>query len=180
MISVYRLSVIYGICLCLFADAILFDLMLKTAFGDGVDTIQDLIDRDMSLGIIQSWSQSVKLIFSYLGPHAVAGGRYENLRLRTLQNTRNDNQMYFVDISPITCSGTRTVSYDSWRETDKMILDKVLTDERTTAYASTIEDINTWWSDCKDCNWYKSEQNILSEARLSIQNLIKCYQICSS
>ena len=54
IISVFKFSVIYGICLCLFADAILFDLMLKTAFRDGVDTIQDLIDRDMSLGIIQS------------------------------------------------------------------------------------------------------------------------------
>ena len=52
MISVYRFCVIYGICMCLFADAILFDLMLKTAFRDGVDTVQDLIDRDMSIGII--------------------------------------------------------------------------------------------------------------------------------
>ena len=52
MISVFKFSIIYGICMSLFADAILFDMMLKTAFGDGVDTIQDLIDRDMSLGII--------------------------------------------------------------------------------------------------------------------------------
>ena len=52
MISVYRFCVIYGICLCLFVDAILFDMMLKTAFEDGIDSIQDLIDRDMSLGII--------------------------------------------------------------------------------------------------------------------------------
>ena len=46
----FKFCVIYGICLSLFVDAILFDMMLKTAFGDGVDTIQDLIDRDMSLG----------------------------------------------------------------------------------------------------------------------------------
>ena len=54
MISVYKFSVIYGICMCLFADALIFDIMLKTAFHDGVETIQELIDRDMSLGIIES------------------------------------------------------------------------------------------------------------------------------
>ena len=73
-----------------------------------------------------------------------------------------------VNISPVTYSGKRTVSHDSWVEADKMILDKVLSDERSTAYATTIEDINKWWLECKECNWYKSEQSILSEARLSI------------
>ena len=52
MISVFKFCVIYGICLCLFVDAILFDHMLKTAFEDGVDTNEDLIERDMYLGII--------------------------------------------------------------------------------------------------------------------------------
>ena len=94
----------------------------------------------------------------------MAGERYENLRLRSLQNTRNDNEMLILS-HLITCSGERTFSHDSWGETDKMILDKVLTDERTTAYATTIEDINRWWLECKECNWYKSEQSILSEAR---------------
>ena len=51
-----------------------------------------------------------------------------------------------------------------------MIREKVLSDERSTAYATNIVDINTRWSDCEDCNWYKSKQIILSEARLSIQN----------
>ena len=46
-----------------------------------------------------------------------------------------------------------------------MIRDKVLSDEKTTAYATTIDDVNYWWSDCKDCNWYKSRQTILSEVR---------------
>ena len=73
-----------------------------------------------------------------------------------------------VHISRITCSGKRTVSHDGWGETDKMVLDKVLTDERSTAYATTITDINRGWLECKECNWYKSEQSILSEARLSI------------
>ena len=36
--------------MALFADALLFDHMLKTGYEDGVDTIQDLIDKDMSLG----------------------------------------------------------------------------------------------------------------------------------
>ena len=69
-----------------------------------------------------------------------------------------------VYISLITCSGERTFSHDSWGETDKMILNKVLSDERSTAYATTIDDINIFWLECKECNWYKSEQSILSEA----------------
>ena len=35
----------------MFADSMLFDMMLNTAYEDGVDTIEDLIYRDMSLGI---------------------------------------------------------------------------------------------------------------------------------
>ena len=76
--------------------------------------------------------------------------------------------VYIIYISPITCSGERTISYDSWSETDQFVLDKVLTDERSAAYASTINNINVWWLDCKGCNWYKSKQTILSEARLRI------------
>ena len=52
MISVFKFFVIYGICLCLFVDAILFDMVLKTAFEDGIDDHEDLIDRDMSLSNI--------------------------------------------------------------------------------------------------------------------------------
>ena len=107
------------------------------------------------------------MIHSYLALHAVAGGQYENIRLRSLQNTRNDNEMLILSHF-ITCSGQRTFSHDSWGETEKMILDKVLTNERTTAYATTINDINRWWLECKECNWYKSKQSILSEARLTI------------
>ena len=50
-ISVFKFCIIWGVWLALFADALLFDHMLKTGYEDGVDTIQDLIDRDMSLGI---------------------------------------------------------------------------------------------------------------------------------
>ena len=81
---------------------------------------------------------------------------------------------YIVYISQITCSGKRTFSHDSWPEMDKMVLDKVLTDERATAYLTDIYDINYWWSDCKECNWYKSKRMILSDVRLSIQNIIEC------
>ena len=35
----------------MFADSLLFDMMLNTTYEDGIDTIQDLIDREMSLGI---------------------------------------------------------------------------------------------------------------------------------
>ena len=37
----------------MFSDALLFDMILKTSFQDGVDTIQDLIDRDMTLGLLK-------------------------------------------------------------------------------------------------------------------------------
>ena len=50
MISVFKFWVIGGIFLHMFADSMLFDMMLKTAYQDGVDTHQDLVDRDMSLG----------------------------------------------------------------------------------------------------------------------------------
>ena len=68
----------------------------------------------------------------------------------------------------ITCLAQRTFSHDSWSETDKMVLDKVLTDERSTAYVTDIDDINNFWLECKECNWYKSKQMILSEVKLSI------------
>ena len=48
---VFKFWTIGGIFLYMFSDALLFDMMLNTAFQDGIDTIQDLIDRDMSLGI---------------------------------------------------------------------------------------------------------------------------------
>ena len=54
MISVFKFWTIGGVFLHMFADSMLFDMMLKTAYQDGVDIPQDLIDRDMSLGIIKS------------------------------------------------------------------------------------------------------------------------------
>ena len=50
MKSVFKFWVIGGIFLHMFADALLFDMVLNTAFEDGVDTHQDLIERDMFLG----------------------------------------------------------------------------------------------------------------------------------
>ena len=69
----------------------------------------------------------------------------------------------FVNNSLITCSGKR--SRFGWTGTGTIILNEVLSDERTFAYVTSIDDINRWWSDCKDCNWYKSRETILSEAR---------------
>ena len=46
----FKFCVIGGIFLYMFADAVLFDMMLNTAFEDGVNTHQDLLDRDMTLG----------------------------------------------------------------------------------------------------------------------------------
>ena len=50
MILVFKLCIMWGVWMALFADALLFDHMLKSGYEDGIDTIQDLIDRDMSLG----------------------------------------------------------------------------------------------------------------------------------
>ena len=113
------------------------------------------------------------LILSSQTSLQVEGGGNENLRLRTLQNTRNNNQTYLVDISLITCSGARTTSHDSPDKTfqKRLIQDKVLSDERTTAYVTTIQDINKNWLECKECNWYKSKQTILL-VRLSIQIIL--------
>ena len=50
---VFKFWTIGGIFLYMFSDALLFDMMLNTAFQDGIDTIQDLVDRDMSIGTSQ-------------------------------------------------------------------------------------------------------------------------------
>ena len=86
----------------MFSDAILFDMMLKTAFKDGVDTIENLIDREMSLGMIQrvNYLKSLsKLISSYVEWSSSACGIDESLRLRTLPNTRNNNKMFIMFIN---------------------------------------------------------------------------------
>ena len=67
--------------------------------------------------------------------------------------------------------GQRTTSHSNWQDSRKYVRDKVLNDERSTAYASHINDINTWWLDCKDCNWYKSRETVTSEERLEISLL---------
>ena len=90
---------------------------------------------------------------------------YETYRILGIIIIINVNILH---ISPINCSGERTISHDSGGERNKFTLDKVLTDERSAASATTIADINRFWLDCKECNWYKSKQTILSEARLSI------------
>ena len=67
-----------------------------------------------------------------------------------------------------TFSAARTVTFPTRGETDKYVQEKVLSDERNTAYATTTDDIQRFWLDCKECNWYKSKETINSEARLSI------------
>ena len=49
-VIVFKFCVIWGIFLTWFADSLLFDMMITTSYKDGVNTVQDLIDRDMSLG----------------------------------------------------------------------------------------------------------------------------------
>ena len=49
ILSVFKFCVIWGVFLTWFADSLLFDMMLKTSFKDGVDTPKDLLDKDMIL-----------------------------------------------------------------------------------------------------------------------------------
>ena len=42
----------------MFSQSLLFDMMLNTAFQDGIDNIQELIDKDMYLGKVESGSNS--------------------------------------------------------------------------------------------------------------------------
>ena len=50
-IIVFKFCVIGGIFLFWFFDALFFTMFIKEEYGEGVDSIGDLIDRDMSLGI---------------------------------------------------------------------------------------------------------------------------------
>ena len=64
-----------------------------------------------------------------------------------------DGRIVFVDID--------IRSSDRQALTDMLILDKVLSDRRSAAYATTIDDINTYWLNCRECgDWYKSEEII--------------------
>ena len=49
-IIVFKFCVIGGIFLFWFFDALFFEMLIKEEFGEGVDSIGDLIERDMSLG----------------------------------------------------------------------------------------------------------------------------------
>ena len=50
--SVFKLSVIWGMFLFYFFDAMFFTMLIKEEYLEPVKTHQDLIDRDMSLGSI--------------------------------------------------------------------------------------------------------------------------------
>ena len=62
-------------------------------------------------------------------------------------------------------TGKRSISHASTVKTNNDILEKVLNDERKFAYITDIPDIEENWLDCKECNWYKSKETILSEGR---------------
>ena len=50
IISVFKFCVIWGIFLTWFADALLFDMMIKTEYKEPVNTVQDFLETDMELG----------------------------------------------------------------------------------------------------------------------------------
>ena len=65
----------------------------------------------------------------------------------------------------ITCSGKRSISHAHYDNTYKTIKEQVLNEERKYAYATTIDEINTYFIGCEACTWYKSHEAILSEVR---------------
>ena len=65
----------------------------------------------------------------------------------------------------ITCSGKRSISHAHYDNTYKTIKEQVLNEERKYAYATTIDEINTYFIGCEACTWYKSDEAILSQVR---------------
>ena len=86
----FKFAVIGGIFLTWFADAVLFGIMVQTEFADEVETTQDLVDMDMSLGKYSfELKLGSKLIFlSSLGSYGKTSGWDVRIRKRNPQNTR--------------------------------------------------------------------------------------------
>ena len=75
---------IWGIFLTWFADSLLFDMMIKTSYRDGVNTLQDLLDRNMFLGHIGWWINDIYeiiIIYSNVATQFCDVGENKNLRL---------------------------------------------------------------------------------------------------
>ena len=72
-------------------------------------------------------------------------------------------KMILKIISLTTCTGKRSISHTDWQETRRSVFNQVLTDERTTAFASDIYEMERQFLDCKECNWYKSNEAILRD-----------------
>ena len=75
---------IWGIFLTWFADSLLFDMMIKTSYRDGVNTLQDFLDRNMFLGHIGWWINDISeiiIIYSNVATQFCDVGENKNLRL---------------------------------------------------------------------------------------------------
>ena len=70
----------------------------------------------------------------------------------------------------LTFVGERTFTPKSVSEMDKMVMDKVLSDERTHAYATTVKEFtdDSRFLGCKNCKWYKSDETFMAEVRYLI------------
>ena len=123
---------------------------------------------------------------------------YESSKVQDMENSNNpeyrllskeEKVIFYFKLMKINCSGQRTIVYfsgprmnnkhgesvrDPWEATNNIVQEKVLSDKRSAAFATTISVIkgsfgpyrDGWWLDCKDCDsWYKSERTVLSEAR---------------
>ena len=54
ILSVFKFCVIWGIFLTWFADSLLFDMMIKTEFGDPITSMEELKDRSLTLGKLKN------------------------------------------------------------------------------------------------------------------------------
>ena len=54
ILSVFKFCVIWGIFLTWFADSLLFDMMIKTEFGDPITSMEELKDRSLTLGNLKN------------------------------------------------------------------------------------------------------------------------------
>ena len=57
-IKVFKYCVLGGIFIFWFFDAMFFSMLIKEEFEDGVNTVQDLIYRDMELGKYTTYTES--------------------------------------------------------------------------------------------------------------------------
>ena len=79
-----------GIFLNWFVDSMLFSMMIRTSFNEPVKTVQDLVDREMSLGdIVEFINQKTTIIKLILVLWAYYGYRIDDMKA-------SDHELYRI------------------------------------------------------------------------------------